>query len=105
MNQYFNEKLYSDFNPFELIEVVSPKKVKIRKMNAVRVDVPVYDNNNQIVNNHEIRYEFSSDEDGYEITVTKRKDGNWYQLGRKSGNNEVKYLNESKPYKYYDYGF
>lgn len=105
MKQFFNQKMFSDVEPFEIIEVISPKRVKVRAMNAERLDNPVYNENHRIVNNAEIRYDYSSCEDGHEVIITKRKDGNWYQLGHKSGHYETKFLNENKPCKYYDYTF
>ena len=105
MKQFFNQKMFSDVEPFEIIEVISPKRVKVRAMSAVLLDKPVYNENHRIVNNAELKYDYSSDVDGYEVIITKRKDGNWYPLGQKSGHYETKFLNENKPCKYYDYTF
>ena len=105
MKQFFNQKMFSDVEPYEIVEVISPKRVKVRAMNAVLLNKPVYNEFNRITNNHELKYDYSSNENGHEVIITKRKDGNWYQLGHKSGHYETKFLNENNPRKYYDYTF
>ena len=104
MKQFFNEKMFSDVEPYEIVEIINHKKVKVRKMKSTRIDKPIYDGM-MIINNKHIRYDYESDDSGHEVIITKRKDDNWYQMGRKSGHYETKFINETLPRKYYDYSF
>lgn len=105
MKQFFNQKFFSDVEPYEIVEVVSPKRVKVRAMDSKLLNKPVYNEHHRITNNRELEYAYTSNEENREVIITKRKDGNWYQMGHKSGHYEVKFLNESTPCKYYDYTF
>jgi len=105
MKQFFNKKFYSDVVPYEIVEVISPKKIHVREMDAKQLDKPVYDDVHGFINNKDIRYDYSSNDDNRVVTITKRKDGEWYQIGQKSGKYEVRFTNNDNPKKYYDYSF
>ncbi len=67
------EYLWSDRNPFTVIEVISPRKIVVQADIATRTD------NNGMSDCQS--YEFTPDHNGRKRTLTLRKNGKWIPQG------------------------
>lgn len=108
---FFNEILYSDVNPYEVVSM-DEKKAVIKRMKAERVPCHYvlqdgeYSRTQFGYEGQPVTWLIKSDsENEHTITITKRKDGRWYQKGLPSGKNEVYYSPSETPNYYYDYSF
>ena len=107
--KYANQYLYSDVNPWEVIEEKSPVRIVVRAMRCqIKPEarkalqesfVPGgflghFDNAVQ-------EWDISPDKDGMTIELRKHKDGRWYEAGSRS----CPFILSTEPFKRYDYNF
>ena len=101
---YFNHIGYSDIEPFEVVNKISDKTMEIRKMDCRLV------NNEELKfisggfvahcsNQHEQKWEITSNENNRIFRIRLHKDGWW----RDKGGDRYRMSNEPK--KFYDYNF
>ena len=106
--KYMNEYLWSDVNPYEVIEERSDKCFVIRSMKATLTEdaknelqesfspggfVGHFDNSAQ-------EWKYESDPDGVVVVVRRWNDGYWHQPG-----SPIKFKLSDAPLKVYDYNF
>jgi len=100
--KYANYRGYSDINPYEVIRVVTPKTIEIRRMNAVQ-DMSVkptfeiggfsaHSNNAQ-------KWIITPSVEDYIFRIRLHSNGQWYD---KHGH---RYTLSDTPQKFYDYNF
>ena len=119
--KYVNRYGYSDVEPFEVVERKSEKRVVVRSMKSVRSadwkpEMVPGGFSAHCTNNRQQKWDITSDEEnGVLVTITKRKDGKWYEVG----DNYVEFgfgtferdpdtgerVAVDKPRKFYDYNF
>lgn len=92
--KYVNHHVGSDVYPYEIIEVVNDKTIKVREMKAEPDKENGYD---YYLGGPWI---CTPDEREPIITITRRKNGNWYPQGQKDWYNPFSF--GSRPYKYRD---
>lgn len=105
--KYANKILFSDVEPFEVIEEKTPNLYVVRSMKAVQTDsskenlsnsfvrggfVGTYDNDLQ-------EWDITPDENGEILNIRKHKNGKFYD------SNRVEYVISNKPCKFYDFNF
>lgn len=95
--KYMNHHVGSDVYPYEIIEVVSDRTIKVRRMHAE----PDHDNGYDWQEGGP--WVCTSDESRTVETVTRRKNGNWYPKGQKQLYNPFAF--SSHPCKYRDPNF
>lgn len=97
IRKYCNYHGYSDIDPCEVIEVVSPRKIIVRQMDAVLTQSPVQHIGGFCANteNDTQRWECKSNESNQTIVLTLTKKG-WGQ---------GQYRMSDSPRKFYDYNF
>jgi len=104
IKKYANQYLFSDAYPYEVIDIKTPRKVIIRRMDSV------LDNNfkpeiipggfvGHCVNSDEQKWNYSSDPYATPFAIRLNKKGEWKDV---YGN---KYGMSDKPYRKYDYNF
>ena len=101
---YFNHIGYSDIEPYEVIRKISDKTFEIRKMDAKLLNKEVL---NFVPggfvahcsNQHEQKWEITSNENKKVFRIRLHKDGWW----RDKGGDRYRMSNEPK--KFYDYNF
>tara|TARA_R110000803_G_scaffold119597_2_gene187889 strand:- start:3036 stop:3365 length:330 start_codon:yes stop_codon:yes gene_type:complete len=102
-NKYANLHLYSDVNPYEIIEVRTPNRIVVREMDAEK------DKSVKLefhpggfcghVSNQEKQKWFYKSNDKYPLEVLrKHKDGFFW-------NNNGKFILNNEPIKFHDYNF
>lgn len=104
--RYANKHLYSDIEPYEIVRVVSGRKIIVRTMKCTvdpewRMDWRSGGFGGQLANSSDQRWIIESDPDGKEITLTLRGDGKWRL--EKHGYNE--FVLSVEPMKFYDWNF
>lgn len=103
IKQYANCHLYSDIEPYEVVNIISEKTVEVRLMETVQTKFPqdvkiagypphTLDNNNQ-----EYTYISNPKETNIRIRWSDKKKG-WYNKGSL-------FIMSDKPIKFYDYNF
>jgi hypothetical protein len=105
---YCNKHLYSDIQPYEVIEIVSDTWLKLRSMNYVQTDASVerlresftpggfcghFDNSVQ-------EWICTPDPNGIVVEVRRRKDGHFYEVG-----GSIPYVISDQPRRYRDFNF
>ena len=105
---YCNRHLYTDIQPYEVIEVLSDTRLKLRSMNYVQTQGSVdrlresfepggfcghFDNSVQ-------EWICTPDEKGIVVEVRQRKDGFFYEVG-----DSIPYVLCDKPRRYRDFNF
>lgn len=98
IRKYCNYHGYSDIDPCEVIEVISPRKVIVRQMDAVLVEAPKTFHKGGFLGhteNDEQRWKCESNESNQTIVLTLTKKG-WGQ---------GQYRMSDEPRKFYDYNF
>ena len=97
IRRYCNRHFYTDCLPYEVIRVVSARKVVIRELDVELVKTPSYEIGGFLAHfeNDEQEYLYMSNPKNPEIAITLTKRG-WG-----SGN----YVMSDKPIKFYDYNF
>lgn len=109
-NIYMNRYLHTDITPWEVVEMITPRKFVIREMNAIETEASRQARTNTFEpdgfmghtdNDVQDWNIFPNDNpDTYcDVIVRKHKDGYWYDV---HGN---KYQIDSKPRKFYDFNF
>ena len=105
---YCNRHLYSDIQPYEVIEVLSDTRLKLRSMNYIQTEGSVerlrksfepggyvghFDNSVQ-------EWICTPDEKGIVVEVRQRKDGHFYEVG-----DSIPYVISDKPVRFRDFNF
>ncbi len=105
---YCNRHLYSDIQPYEVIEIISDNRLKLRSMDYVQTNGSVerlkesfspggfcghFDNSVQ-------EWICTSDPKGIVVEVRRRKDGHFYET-----NDSIPYVLSDKPRRYRDFNF
>lgn len=106
--KYMNEYLWSDVNPYEVIEERTEKCFVIRAMKATLTEKAKTDLQESFVpggfcghfDNSLQAWTYESDPDGVTLVVRKWKDGCWHQPG-----SPIKFRLSDAPLKVYDYNF
>lgn len=105
---YCNRHLYSDIQPYEVIEVLSDTRLRLRSMNYT-MDSGCMKRLNESFkpggfmgnfDNSVQEWVCSSDETGIVIEVRKHKDGHFYEA-----NNCIPYVLSDKPRRFRDFNF
>lgn len=107
--KYVNKFLYSDIEPYEVIEEITPLMIKARKMLAVETEESIKARKESFVqggfcghtDNSVQRWEIKSNPYGEAITLRKHKrDGNWYMAGC-----DIRFILNDHPIKHFDFNF
>lgn len=106
---YASEYLYSDVNPYEVIEFCTPTKWVVRSMKAhltPEADKALHDSfipggfcghfDNDLQ-----EWEFESDPDGFTLIIRQHSDGLWYRPHTRT----CPFRIHKEPYKVHDYNF
>ena len=105
---YCNRHLYSDVQPYEVIEVISDTRLKLRSMNVVQTEESVKRLKESFspggflghFDNDEQEWVCTSDDKGIIVDVRRRKDGHFYEV-----NDSIPYVLSDKPVKFKDFNF
>lgn len=105
---YCNRHLYSDIQPYEVIEVLSDTRLRLRSMNYTMDSGCVKRLNESFkpggfmgnFDNSVQEWVCSSDETGIVIEVRKHKDGHFYEA-----NNCIPYVLSDEPRRFRDFNF
>lgn len=107
--KYANQHLYTDTNPFEVVEELSDKRILVRAMKctikpeakeALQASfvpggfIGHFDNDKQ-------EWNYESDASAPLIELRKHKDGRWYETGSR----HCPFTLSDHPVKFYDYNF
>ena len=107
--KYANQHLYTDTNPFEVVEELSATRILVRAMkctikpeakDALQASfvpggfVGHFDNDAQ-------EWDYASDDNAPLIELRRHKDGHWYETGSR----HCPFTLSDHPYKFYDYNF
>ena len=95
---YCNEHFYTDVHPYEVVEVISEKKVVIRAMREIRKTNPIIQPGGfagHCINNREIEYDYESMLDAPTRTIRLHKKG--WDFGH--------FRMSEHPVYFYDYNF
>jgi hypothetical protein len=98
IKQFCNLHLYTDVEPFEVIQIINTKKVVIRPLHATRISEMEFVSGGfagHCVNNYGQKWSYESLPDANTITITLTKKG-WGQGMHKMNHN---------PIKFYDFNF
>lgn len=99
IRKYCNQYFHTDIEPWEVLEVITPKKVLIRKMDSVIKSAPKEFHaggfSGNFSDNDEQRWECKSNPENYTEVITLTKNG--WGGGR--------FRMSDKPVKFYDYNF
>lgn len=104
IKKFANHLGYTDVNPFEVVNIVSPITVEIRAMNTKQIVFPkqfeVGGFSAHCSDNHNQKYEYSSclESPVFRIRWSKAKN-TWQRPGG------MRFQMDDKPYKFYDYNF
>ena len=95
---YCNEHFYTDVHPYEVVQVISDKKVVVRPMKEIRKTDPIIRPGGfagHCINNREIEYDYESMPDAPTKTIKLHKRG-W---------NHGQFRMCDHPIYFYDYNF
>jgi hypothetical protein len=107
--KYANQHLYSDIQPWEVIDEKSPTRIVVRAMRSqIRPEAARalqesfvaggffghFDNDAQ-------KWDITPDKDGVVVELRKHKDGHWYE----AGDRHCPFVLATEPVKRYDYNF
>lgn len=98
IKSYCNEHFYSDVHPYEVVQVISDKKVVVRPMREIRKTDPIIQPGGfagHCINNREIEYDYESMPDAPTKTIKLHKRG-W---------NHGQFRMSDRPIYFYDYNF
>lgn len=106
---YANQVFYTDWEPWEVIEIKTDRCLVVRSMKAELTDKAVKALNDSFVpggfcghtNNGVQDWNITSDPDGKVGIIRRHKDGRFYVPGSTGS----KFYIEAEPYKFYDYNF
>ena len=88
------ELCYSDRHAYQVIRMVTPKSMVVRRLTPTRVNIGEY------VMSDAQDYEFTENPEAPEITLRLHKDGFWYET-----NNCNPFRITKEPHEYFDYSF
>lgn len=94
--KYFNCHMYSDINPYACVNEISPNKVEVVRMICKPVAGSEMGDQNWI-------YEMPEYTDADKITLTRRKNGLFYEEGQSMKSSP--FVVSLHPYHYYDWSF
>lgn len=102
---YANKWVGSDCDPYEIVEVLSDRKIVVRAMASSPDPSFVMQWNPggfaaHLANNQDQKWLIESVETGALVTLTKRRDGKW-----KAEGTDVEFVLASMPQKFYDWNF
>ena len=100
MKPFMTRYLWSDRDTFEVLEVISPKRAKIRQLHAFS---RYYEGHPKYQGMGHQDWLFIEDQKQPVITVTKRKDGHFHELGQ-SMNTPI-FMESNKLTRYKDWSF
>ena len=95
---YCNEHFYTDVHPYEVVKVISDKKVEVRPMKEIRKTQPIIQVGGfggHCINNREIEYDYESLPDAPTKVIKLHKKG-W---------NFGQFRMCDRPIYFYDYNF
>lgn len=95
VQMYANRRFYSDCDPYEIVEVKTPRMFVVRAMNCEHTGAP-----------YENKWNITSDAKGHTLNVSIRKSKRGYNIAIvcEDGSGSHFVLSEH-PHKYYDYEF
>tara|TARA_R100000808_G_C2149621_1_gene158071 strand:+ start:118 stop:447 length:330 start_codon:yes stop_codon:yes gene_type:complete len=101
--KYANMHLYTDINPYEIIEVRTPNKIIVRLMDAEKdpsVKLKFHPGGfcGHVSNQDEQKWFYKSNKDNPVVTIWKRKDGHFYD-------GHLRFVLSDEPIMHYDYNF
>lgn len=101
---------WSDRHPWEIIEVVSDRKIKLRSMTATRdpewkPEVVAGGFSGHCVNNNEQRWKIEPNPEGKVKFATLRKNGKWIWVGEPAVGSCAAGLRLGEARYFYDYNF
>jgi len=101
---YANHVGYSDITPYEIVKVISDKTLEVREMDAKlaegqKPEFIVGGFSAHCINQHQLKYDISSNPEYKVIRIRLRKNGCFY-----SSNGE-RFKLADEPQKFYDYNF
>ena len=86
------ECLWSDREPYEVVEVTDSRHIKVRRMATKIVSGSSYDGSAE--------YEYSSDPNGYVVSLFKKKNGRWVErIGRSESKGSGWFLGRAEKYR------
>ena len=105
--KYANHYGYSDVEPYEVVEEITPNKYLIRWMKSVQTEESKKKLKESFVvggffghvENDLQEWDISSQNETKPFAIRRHKDGNWYDSSHR------KYVISSKPIKFYDFNF
>ena len=105
--KYANHYGYSDVEPYEVVEEITPNKYLIRWMKSVQTEESKNKLKESFVvggfcghfDNDLQEWNIASCEDVLPFAIRRHKDGKWYDVYHR------KYVISSKPIKFYDFNF
>ena len=107
--KYANQHLYTDINPFEVIEEKSDTRIVVRSMKSTIKPAAKEALQASFVpggfvghfDNSEQDWDIVPDENGRVLELRRHKDGRWYETGSR----HCPFTLATKPVKFYDYNF
>ena len=107
--KYANQHLYTDINPYEVIEELSDKRILVRAMKSTlkpeaREALQASFSPGGFfghTDNDAQDWDITPDENGVVVEIRRHKDGLWYEVGSR----HCPFRLETKPVKFYDYNF
>ena len=97
IKKYANHVMFSDVEPYEVIEVITPKRVLVRPMKCTRVKSPSFEIGGFLAHFQNDEQEWMIEPDTDAETFEIRLHHNGWNRGRFHMND--------KPVKYYDFNF
>lgn len=106
---YMSQFVGSDVNAFEVVEICTPNKFKVRELKATLTEQAKEDLKHSFVpggffghtDNSQQEWVFESDEENPIIEIRRHKNGNYYQACERT----CPFVAVKEPYKFYDYNF
>lgn len=107
---YANQHFYTDWEPWEVIEIVTDNCIIVREMSAEVTEESAKKLQESFVpggffghtNNDLQKWDIKSNPDGQVAKIRRHKDGAFYLPNSRGGS---RFWLDTKPYKYYDYNF
>jgi hypothetical protein len=95
VQMYANRRFYSDCDPYEIVEVKTPRMFVVRAMNCEHTGAP-----------YENKWNITSDAKGHTLNVSIRKSKRGYNIAIVGEDGSGSHFGLSEhPHKYYDYEF
>lgn len=105
---YANQHFYTDVEPWEVVRIITDRKVVVRKMKATLKEEAKKELQESFVpggfvghfDNDAQEWEYTSDENEFEVEIRRHKWGDWHIAG-----DSTRFYLAEAPRKYYDYNF